>query len=483
MLQSAGLLLLPPGDADTTSTSTSTSRFYPGSSFERLPSIRFQLIWPRDDDISYLCNLLTSPYYIYTPAQTFQQSYKQLPMRIPSTGRLERPTQQQGEGEHSLDNGPDEGDMYGDDDYSKRDSRPLSFVSSPLNEDEGTSYLDSAKTSRTRPPPSTNGNTGKKAHTSPAMMQSPRSSSFDKGQLSPSLSLRDRSPNDAANTQFPLNDIDYESNPAAVAQELSNLQALRRMSMDVGNTSDPDLPSFQGVSLMPSVAPTGDDDEDDPSRLFWVPARRRSGDQTPLSPDGIERSGSGGGLRRKKSMLSRQIDNDGGRGAVGYKDGAEQLERKKSLSTNQAPELKISDLQELDALVRDPSKAMQKLTLDTGNRQSAEGSLEDMPILPQAPGIGLRRSTRTTYRRGSLRKGERVPFSKRAGSGRGDTDGEDSPQSSPIDGRPSIGYPLTKVQSEPSTTENFSRPNRGARRLQTLQQSNLVTPTPPEKVT
>jgi hypothetical protein len=329
------------------------------------------------------------------------------------------------------------------------------------------------------------------------MLQSPRSTSFDKGQLSPSLSLRDHNGSDTANAQFPLNDIDYESNPAAVAQELSNLQALRRMSMDVGNTSDPDLPSFQGVSLMPSVAPTGDDDEDDPSRLFWVPARvhpelapmefktflenrvqsikRRSGDGTKLSPDGIERSGSGGGLRRKKSMLSRQIDNDGGRGAVGYKDGAEQLERKKSLLGHAAPELKIADLQELDALVRDPSKAMQKLTLDTGNRQPAGGevpAVEDMPILPQAPGTGLRRSTRTTYRRGSLRKGERVPFSKRAGSIRGDTDGEESPISSPIDGHPSVGYPLTKVQSEPTMTENYSRPNRGARRLQTLQQIN-----------
>jgi hypothetical protein len=312
------------------------------------------------------------------------------------------------------------------------------------------------------------------------------------------MSLRDRNGSDTANAQFPLNDIDYESDPTAIAQELNNLQALRRMSMDVGNTSDPDLPSFQGVSLMPSIAPTGNDDEDDPSRLFWVPARvhpelapmefktflenrvnsikRRSGEQASLSPDGLERSGSSGSLRRKKSMLSRQIDNDGGRGAVGYKDGAEQLERKKSQSAPQVPELKISDLKELDALVRDPSKAMQKLTLDTGTRSVVDPEVsveEDMPILPNAPGIGLRRSTRTTYRRGSLRKGERVPFSKRAGSLRGErTDGEESPASSPVDGRPSIGFPLTKVQSEPTTTENFSRPNRGARRLQNLPQTS-----------
>jgi hypothetical protein len=391
--------------------------------------------------------------------------------------------------------------MYGDDDYSKRDSRPLSFVASPSQEsiEAGGAYFDSTNTSQTRPLPTTNGNVGKKAHTSPAMLQSPRSNALEKGQLSPSLSLRERNASDTANAQFPLNDIDYESDPTAIAQELNNLQALRRMSMDVGNTSDPDLPSFQGLSLMPSVAPTGDDNEDDPSRLFWVPARvhpelapmefktflenrvqsikRRSGDQTSLSPDSLEPSGSGGSLRRKKSMLSRQIDNDGGRGAVGYKDGAEQLERQKSLSTNQSPELKIADLQELDALVRDPSKAMQKLTLDTGKRQISDGevtSSEDMPILPQAPGVGLRRSTRTTYRRGSLRKGERVPFSKRIGSVRGtDTDGEESPASSPIDGRPTMGFPLIKVQSEPTTTENFSRPTRGGRRMQTMRDSQI----------
>jgi hypothetical protein len=386
--------------------------------------------------------------------------------------------------------------MYGDDDYTKSD-RPLSFAPSPLNDTlaEGNAYAD-VKGTRTRPSASVNGNANQKSNTSPGMIQSPRSNSFEKGALSPSLSLREHHSNEAANAQFPLNDLDYSSNPAAVAQELSNLQALRRMSMDVGNTSDPDLPSFQGASLMPSVAPTGDDNEEDPSRLFWVPARvhpelapmefktflenrvqsikRRSGDSTSLSPDGVERSGSGSSLKRKKSMLSRQINNEGGRGAVGYQDGAEQLERKKSLSSNQTLDLKIADLQELDALVRDPTKAVQKLSLDT-SRTAGNDEMEDMPILPQAPGLGLRRSTRTTYRRGSVK---RIPFSKRNGGGRADTDGEESPISSPIDGerRPSVGYPLTKVQSEPASAENFSRPNRGARRLQNLPLSNPSTP-------
>ncbi|EKD15158.1 hypothetical protein MBM_06374 [Drepanopeziza brunnea f. sp. 'multigermtubi' MB_m1] len=390
------------------------------------------------------------------------------------------------------------GDMYGDDDYSKSDSRPLSFitsptpeshesklfVASPLNQtmEAGNTYFDDSDKPRAKPSPHTNGNKGKKAQISSAMLPSPRSPSSNPGDLSPTFSMRDRRSSDTANAQFPLNNVDYESDPAAVAQELSNLQALRRMSMDVGNTSDPDLPSFQSASPMPSIAPTGDDDEDDPSRLFWVPARvhpelapmefktflenrvqsikRRSGEQQTLSLDGIQRSGSGSSLRRKKSMLCRQIDNDGGRGAVGYKDGADQLERRKSLETNKMAELKISDLKELDA-----------------NRQTQTGEVidEDKPILPQAPGVGLRRSRHTTYRRGSLRKEGRG--SRKTGIFRGaDTDGEESPfspNSPPIDSL--IGNPLTRVQSEPAITENFSRPNRNARRLQSTSQTSYHT--------
>lgn len=384
------------------------------------------------------------------------------------------------------------GDMYGDDDYSpsKRESRPLSFISSPLGEsiENGNAYRGSNASSRMRPLSINGKSMTTRSHTSPPMVPIQRNGSFEGATpVTPSMSAP---PSDAANTQFPLNDLDYESNPAAVAQEISNLQALRRMSMDVGNTSDPDLPSFQNVALVPSVAPTGNDDEDDPSRLFWVPARvhpelapmefktflenrvnsikRRSGEQQSLSPDS-DLSGSGGGLRRKKSMLSRQIDNTAGRGAIGYTDGAEQLERKRS-KADVAPELKLS----LEQLVRDPASAMKKLSLDSPRPDvgSETAGGDDIPILPAAPGIGLRRSTHTTYRRGSLRKGERVPYSKRAGSLRSGaaTDSEETPVSSPIDGQPPLGYPLAKVQSDPSTTENFSRPTRGGRRAQNLQE-------------
>ena len=325
-----------------------------------------------------------------------------------------------------------------------------------------------------------------------------RSGSFerDHGPTSPSAPVRERSNSDTANSQFPLNDIDYESNPAAVAQELSNLQALRRMSMNANTTGAPDLPSFNSSYGIPSAPPSGGADEDDRARLYWVPARihpelaptefktfidskvnsikRRSGDGS-LSPDGLQREGSGGGLRRKKSMLSRQIDNSGGRGADGYQDGAERLERKKSSSAAEILNPGISNLQDLESLVNDSDTAMQRLSIDTGqnyiNAEVLPG--EDMPILPTAPGgNSLRRSTRTTYRRGSLRKGERVPPSRRVGRA-SETDGEESPSSSPITPASEI-LSLARVQTEPipsteksateRVTENFSRPGRINRR-------------------
>lgn len=399
------------------------------------------------------------------------------------------------------------GDMYGDDDDWTGESvggRPLSFMPSPtsLTPETDDSYFSSSYGTPGTPPqapgrigtlppaprPQMQINGGaKKAQTMPVTLPSQRNGDLaNSAPPSPSHSLREnRHLVPDPNQKFPLSDIDYSSDPAAITKELNNLQALRRMSMDVGNTSDPDLPSFGGLSIMPSVAPTGDDDEDDPSRLFWVPARvhpelapmefksflenrvktikRRSGESVDmLSPDSMERSGSMGSLRRKKSMLSRQIDNSGGRGAVGYQDGADKLERRKSTLSQSStrPELKLSDLTELDELVKDPTKAMQKLALERGSYENSSAEVpasEDMPILPAAPGIGLRRSTHTTYRKGSLRRGERVPYSKRAahaGIRAADTDGDDSASST---GAPSPG--LKRVFSEP-VTENFSRPGR-----------------------
>lgn len=261
--------------------------------------------------------------------------------------------------------------------------------------------------------------------------------------------------------------------------------------MDVNAASDPDLPSFNSSFGIPSAPPSGETDEDDKAAMFWVPAhlhpelaptefqtfinnrvesiKRRSGEFS-LSPNGIQREGSGGGLKRKKSMLSRQIDNSGGRGAEGYRDGAELLERKKSLSGADALNTGISNLSDLEVLVNDSEAVMQKLSIDNGQHVTGGEILpgEDMPILPAAPtGGSLRRSTRTTYRRGSLKKGERLPYSKRAARTI-EADGEEVAASSPV--QTVSDSPLARVQTEPlpptpKVVENFSRPGRPSRRV------------------
>ncbi|KID77860.1 Protein zds1 [Metarhizium brunneum] len=294
-----------------------------------------------------------------------------------------------------------------------------------------------------------------------------------KAPASPALSLRDVQAGEAG-SQFPLTNID---NPNDIAQELSNLQALRRMSMDVGNSIDPDMPPI-GLSAMPAIAPSGNDDENDPSRLLWVPARvhpelapsefksflenrvqsirRRSGESF-LSADGSDLNRSNpGSLRRQKSMLSRQIDNSSGQGAVGYVDGADRLERKRSTAGSHNRELS------LDELVKDPTRAVQKLAKEVHNTPSGEeGSTDDMPILPMAPGMGLRRSTRTTYRKGgSLRSGDRVPFSKRLAQKQQDGELPDLPSVPPRDAL--RGHTPDSVQ-EP-LSENYSRPSRSVRK-------------------
>ncbi|KAL0941802.1 telomere silencing protein [Colletotrichum truncatum] len=389
------------------------------------------------------------------------------------------------------------GTLYGDEDDYSSESRPTSFFGQAYS-DETQKQAESdpsAQDPRGQVIRSTSDKTGlavapngtptlKKSHTLPTRSPSQRSVNFDNGPKSPPLSLRDVK---NESSQFPLGNIE---NPNDIAQELSNLQALRRMSMDVGNNADPDMLPFSGLSLMamPPIAPKGDDDENDPSRLLWVPAavhpelaptefknfletrvntiKRRSGESFISSDGSIDRSDSGGGLRRKKSMLSRQIDPLGTRGGDGYIDGAERLSRKSSLRQYSTPELDLGEL------VKDPSKVVQKLSKET----QPESGAEDMPILPVAPGMGLRRSTRTTYRKnGSVRSGDRLPFSKRVASRHVHTDSSDS-----ADTVPPLPTEVPKapahapVASEP-IAENFSRPNRSVRRQQKFSQDMGVS--------
>ena len=397
-----------------------------------------------------------------------------------------------------------------------RDDRPLSYMNAPTEDyaeqeqravrdlkeqrksRRGAQYFDMAVESAPAVPSlgrkSSNGDTGPARESAGSAAErssgskSPRGGSVKRmsslgsgengspssGPSSPPPSLSRQNSGETAIQQFPLNDIDYESSPAAVAQELSNLQAIRRMSMNV-DSGDPDLPGFgAGFGTVPTVAPTGDEDENDASRLFWVPARlhpelapkefktfiedkvdrirRRSGDSDSLSVDGLERSGSGSSsLRRKKSMLSHQVDPKGS-----YEDGAERLERKRSSKSSPVGGESEMDLNELENLVNDPAQLMRRMSLDTVRKSQDSGvevpASEDMPMLPPV-GQSLKRSTRTTYRRGSLKKGERVPFSRRAQQRRGSEVEEPPPPHSATipsgnEEPPTLG--LTRVQTEPT---------------------------------
>jgi hypothetical protein len=235
--------------------------------------------------------------------------------------------------------------------------------------------------------------------------------------------------------------------------------------MDVAAAGDPDLPSFGSNFSIPSLPPSPSADENDASRLFWVPAslhpelapkefksfleskadviKRKSGDfASSLSP---ERQGSGSGLRRKRSMLSKQIDD-----SSGYKDGAERLERQRS-QTNRRDGMLSPNLQELESLV-DDTKLDGKDLLVRGMQNASIAASEDKPILPPAPpGHSLRRSTRTQYKKGSLKKGEKVPYSKRVGRALSESTHTGPPAiSSPSEDQPILGS--TRVSPDPASS-------------------------------
>lgn len=303
--------------------------------------------------------------------------------------------------------------------------------------------------------------------------------------------ILNRQPSDPASQPFEMS-LDY-SKPEDVAQELSNLQAIRRMSMDV-NSQDPDLPSFNPSFRVPAVAPpTHGADEGDPSRLFWVPARLHpelapkefktfiedkvktikrtsTGEDSLLSPDGLSRHGSASGsLRRKKSMLSRQIDS-----GKNYQDGADRLESQRS--SWDRPDGGVG-LKELETLVTDPSGLARKMSGE-GQRESLDSAVDvspgtdDAPMFPGQAGQKLRRSTNTQYRRGSVRNRDKLPFSKRLAArqaGGAVSETEDSPVSSPNTEAPPVPHlPLSRVQTEPTSSSaepliekfDFSRPGR-----------------------
>lgn len=408
--------------------------------------------------------------------------------------------------------------MYGDNESydGRRESRPISYASSPLggNTDSYRSrYGENEISQSPRSPPardpplrkmsndqSYHNSNGQRNPLSPTNrnweqgnMQSkptvPRSDSWGGENLEAAKKTgRQRAPSETAKTSFPVADFEFERDEMSFQQELSNLQALRRMSLDVGTTGDPDLPALNS----PTSPPGPLDGDEDASRLFWVPAKihpelapkefkaflenkteqikRKSGEFNMPDDSLAQRSNSlgvGSGLRRKKSMLSRQIDNSNGKGGEGYQDGAERLERKRS-SRGEYHETKLEDLA---SIVNDPER-LQRLSLESSQQQSpvAESPVgEDVPIIPTAPGASLRRSTRTTYRRGSTQKkptGDRATFAKRMARA-----AEAAQAASPVkppppqDDTPRITTtpPVDdKPPRLPPITTNFSRPARSA---------------------
>ncbi|KAJ5196106.1 hypothetical protein N7449_006585 [Penicillium cf. viridicatum] len=372
--------------------------------------------------------------------------------------------------------------MYNDD-YDRNDPRRLSYITTPLGESI-TTIPHAADGSESSLSPSS------PLHQSSSDVQTIQTNgnqrpplvahrSFEVGN-DPGNADGARLPSDTATSSFPLNDIDYESNPAAVAQELTNLAAIRRMSMDVAAAGDPDLPGF-------AQPPSPSADEDDASRLFWVPARlhpelapkefksfldtkadhikRRSGD---FSASGSERQGSGSGLNRKRSMLSRQIDN-----SSGYTDGADRLERQRSQSSRRDAMLS-PNLQQLETLV-DDSNPMNKESLMRGMQNIDLAGNEDMPILPPAPpGNSLRRSTRTQYKKaGSLKKGEKLPYPKRVGRGASESAGSDTGPAVVLPQDPTIPG-LAGVSTEPSP-----KTTRAARAPSASSHGSAYTPSSP----
>lgn len=380
----------------------------------------------------------------------------------------------------------------------KHDSRPLSFIRTPDERYDtpakrNGNYFDASRSSPPRVPlgrmegnerVATSPVDGTGKQTDLSRSGSIGAENYNRPPMSPPLN-RQQSDGDTAIQQFPVNDIDYESSPAAVAQELSNLQAIRRMSMNI-DTADPDLPSF------PTVAPGHSAEEDDPGKMFWVPARlhpelapkefktfvedrverirRPSGSDDGLSPDGLNRSGSSasGGLMRKKSMLSRQVNS-----RDEYRDGAERLERKRSRQEHGQP--KLSELEEMP---EDASELIQRLSLDTERRSHDSGveimNKEDMPILPPG-GPMLKRSTHTTYRRGPTRKGDRVPYSKRAHPRK--SDDHDEPLPSPVkqsadEPTPGLGRVSTEPTSPSRESHEYEQNRPAARRAQSSHESD-----------
>ncbi|KAF5101554.1 hypothetical protein D0Z00_000829 [Geotrichum galactomycetum] len=217
---------------------------------------------------------------------------------------------------------------------------------------------------------------------------------------------------------------------AVMAQEISAVQTLKRLSIGASLTLDPDLPNYNDYT---ATSPTSEQAFDFSStqslnaasqQLLWVPAHvhpeiapqqwknfvqdklaeiKASGHSTSSSTSAP--------IKRRNSSLSRQIKDQ-----EHYTDGADVLEKRKSVDNlqqqNHDPTIlslsqKLESLGELEGWSVDPINLMR--TLSMSSTESAAAPLlndSDSPILP-SPTSSLRRSKHTRYNKPSMRRGRR----------------------------------------------------------------------------
>lgn len=204
-----------------------------------------------------------------------------------------------------------------------------------------------------------------------------------------------------------------------VAQELKNLQNLRRISLD-GSKLDPDVPpqNFQVTpTLKTHTQEDGESEADTDKSLYWVPARihpelaphewqsfvqkrdARQGDDSFAGP--LRSPSLKGGLSRSRSLLSQEVN---GNAAERYSDAGPELERRRS---KLRPDIKVRDLENIS--MEEPARGrpsdMIRRTSETSIPEESPSELgSDEPILIPPPGQILRRAARTGKGRGSYRK-------------------------------------------------------------------------------
>lgn len=250
---------------------------------------------------------------------------------------------------------------------------------------------------------------------------------------------------------------------AVMAQEMSAVQALKRLSIGALPTLDPDLPNYNeesGFTTSPRnsiISPTSDRlsfefpspgsesstsgsysqrqqpeiDASQASQLLWVPAHvhpeiapqqfknfvqdKLAEIRSSTSSASNSRSNSTSSrIIRRNSSLSRQIKDQ-----EGYTDGADVLEKRRSVDALSQPtdptirslSHQLESLGELEGWSVDPYELVRSLSMSQSSSeltppQSPVPNDSDSPILP-SPTSSLRRSTRTRYNKPSLRRGRR----------------------------------------------------------------------------